>query len=33
MARFIDITPPLRPGMAVFPGDAEYRAFERTRGE
>lgn len=25
MNRFIDITPPLRPGMAVFPGDADYR--------
>ncbi len=25
MSRFIDITPPVRPGMAVFPGDAEYR--------
>ncbi|NRG19966.1 arylformamidase [Rhizobiales bacterium] len=25
MARIIDITPPVRSGMAVFPGDAQYR--------
>ncbi|MHC5654733.1 arylformamidase [Stappia sp. ICDLI1TA098] len=25
MSRLIDITPPLRPGAAVFPGDAPYK--------
>ena len=25
MSRLIDITPPLAPGAAVFPGDAPYK--------